>query len=600
MHYYNPLDKFCKSITGAVPENTDVTFRVKAYSDNCRLVIKNDYSEEKRYFQMKKNGDLFEITAKFECGLFWYCFDLGYGKFIGCGNGLEGEYTETPSSYQLSVYKGDYFTPDWLKGGIIYQIFPDRFCRGQKEKTVENGKVFRNDWFGTPVFMPNEHGKVVNNDFFGGDFQGVTEKLGYLKSLNVTAIYLNPVFKAYSNHRYDTGDYMSFDSLLGTEEDFKKLVSTADDLGIKIILDGVFNHTGDDSVYFNKYGNYSSVGAYQSKDSPYYNWFDFKNYPDNYSSWWGITTLPSVNKNNPDYIDFITGAGGVIEKYTATGIGGWRLDVVDELPDGFVKKIRDSVKRINKNAVIIGEVWEDASNKISYGVRREYFLGDELDSVMNYPLKNAILNYIMHGDCSVLRDTVKEQIDHYPKSVLDSLMNILSTHDTCRLLSAVGGVNIGGKSKKELSETYIAEYEYKNAVNRLKIASLLQYTLPGVPSIYYGDEAGMQGYCDPLNRRCFPWGKEDKEITEWFKKIGNVRTDYSAFVSGDFYEIYADGGVYAFKRCASGSEVFVAVNLSEDAVNIDFDGELLSLISDNSYNNGFKLNKNKFEVLIRI
>ncbi len=599
MHYYNPLNEFYKSITGAIPENAEITFRVKVNSDTCHLAYRNDGEVFFQYLEMKKKDDFFELTTKFVCGLYWYYFDLGYGKFIGCGVGLDGEYTEKPTEYQLSVFLGNYNTPNWIKGGIIYQIFPDRFCRFENNKTISENKILRDDWSATPFFLPNEKGKVLNNDFFGGDFKGIISKLDYLKSLGVTVIYLNPIFKAYSNHRYDTGDYMQFDELLGTEADFEELVSKANFLGIKIILDGVFNHVGDDSVYFNRYGNFNSIGAYQSKNSRYYSWFNFIDYPDDYSSWWGIMTLPAVNKYNSEYINYITGAYGVIEKYTKMGIGGWRLDVVDELHGGFVREIRNSVKRVNPDAIIIGEVWEDASNKIAYGVRREYFLGRELDSVMNYPLKNAILNFVMHGDVTILSQVVKEQIDHYPKCVLDSLMNILSTHDTYRLLSALSGVDTQKMTKSELADLFIEPNCYDSAVNRLKIASLLQYTLCGVPSLYYGDEVGMQGYTDPLNRRCFPWGNEDSNILEWYRKLGTIRSTFSAFSQGGFQEIAAYGGCYVFRRFDEESEVLIAIYLGENCLSLSFEGELYSLINDCFYSSSVTLEKNQFEILIK-
>ncbi len=597
MHYYNPLDKFCKSITGAVPENVDITFKVVSPSENCCFVVRKDGCDDCQYLKMIKNGDCFELTAKFSSGLFWYSFDLGCGKHIGCGEGLQGVCIDNPVPYQLSVYSYDFETPKWLKGGVIYQIFPDRFCRAEKNKQIAPNKVLRNDWGGVPVFEPNEKGEVVNNDFFGGDIKGIISKLDYLNELGVTVIYLNPIFEAFSNHRYDTGNYMAIDSLLGTEDDFKELIDKANDFGIKIILDGVFNHTGDDSIYFNKYGNYPSVGAYQSKKSQFYNWFTFTKFPNEYSSWWGIKTLPAVNKHNPEYINYITGDDGVLAKYIKMGIAGWRLDVVDELHSGFVREIRKAVKKVNKDAVIIGEVWEDASNKIAYGVRREYFLGNELDSVMNYPLKNAILNYAMHGDCSILVQTIKELIDHYPKQVLDCLMNILSTHDTYRLISALSGVKTIGKSKADLSKILLAVDDYDNAVNRVKIASLLQYSLPGVPSLYYGDEAGMQGYVDPLNRRCYPWGNEDCELINWYKKLGELRKRFSLFIAGDFDILYARHGGFVFKRFDENSELLIAINLGDNQLKLSFDGTLYSALNGKTFEKNVLLLKNQFEVL---
>lgn len=597
MVFYNPLDKFYKSILGAISTTDSITFRVKGNFDSVVFVFKNDKDDVFKKVCMEKISDYFCITFNFERGLYFYRFETDKG-IIGLGADFIGE-LNSDSWFQLTVFDVDYKVPSWLKGGVIYQIFPDRFCRGVKNKNIEEGKFLHDNWLDTPVYNPNEYGKVLNNDFFGGDFKGIKSKLSYLKDLGVNAIYLNPIFKAYSNHRYDTGDYMRIDSLLGSEEDFVDLIYQADLCGIKIILDGVFNHTGDDSLYFNKYGNYDSLGAFQDKNSPYFDWFNFIDYPNLYESWWGITTLPSTNKTNSAFVDFITGKNGVIEYYTKLGIGGWRLDVVDELPSFLVKKIRDAVKRNNPDTTIIGEVWEDASNKISYGVRREYFQGYELDSVMNYPLKNAILDYVKSGDCSVLKYIIKEQLDHYPKQVLDNLMNILSTHDTVRLITALYGQDMHGKSKDEMSKTFIPKENLALAKFRVKVASLLQYTLCGVPSLYYGDEIGMQGYADPLNRMCYPWGNEDLELLDWYKFLGALRKDYDAFVDGDFCEIFADKGCLLFSRKGKSSEILIAINIGSEDVLIEFDDVLTSALNGQTYLEKIQFKTNSFDVLFK-
>ncbi|MBE5754374.1 MAG: glycoside hydrolase family 13 protein [Clostridiales bacterium] len=597
--YYNPLDVFYKSHTGAVPFNKRLTIRVKGNFDSVVLLVQKDGETIDNRIDMLKDGDVFMCDIMLPIGLYFYCFDLGSGYFLGQNNNMQGEITSTPTRFQLSIFDSEFSVPSWLGGGIIYQIFPDRFNRVNKNSSVSSDKILHDNWDDMPIYEPNEKGQVVNNDFFGGDLQGIIEKLPYLEELGVSVIYLNPIFKAFSNHRYDTGDYMQIDELLGTAEDFKLLIKKANEHGIKIILDGVFNHTGDDSVYFNKYGKYDSIGAYNSKESKYYDWYNFKSYPNDYEAWWGIKVLPAVNESNADYVDFITGKNGVIEHYTKMGIGGWRLDVVDELPSSFVRNIRSAVKRNNKDAVLIGEVWEDASNKIAYGVRREYFLGKELDSVMNYPLKNAIINFVRNGDAKVLSFTVKEQIDHYPESVLNSLMNILSTHDTCRLITSLCGSDMSGKSKAEMSKTFISENDLAAAINKVKIASLLQFTLCGVPCIYYGDEAGMQGYIDPLNRRTYPWGKENKELISWYKFLGNIRKEYSCFAGGKFKEVYADNGAFIFERIDENAELLIAVNLSKEPLSLSFDGVLTDLISNKEFDGGVDLKENDYMILLK-
>lgn len=595
--YYNPLDKFYKSITGAVKENESLIFRVSGDFPACTLVIRKDGSFLDEFYPMQCQGDFFFKEISFSRGLYWYRFYVENGNYIGLSSNYVGELTDSPQGFQLTVYADYYTSPEWLNGGIIYQIFPDRFCVGNKDKYIEDGKLLHINWEDTPIFKPNASGQVVNNDFFGGDIKGIISKLDYLQELNVSAIYLNPVFKAFSNHRYDTGDYMQIDPLLGTEQDLSELIEKAKEKGIKIILDGVFNHTGDDSLYFNKYGNYPSLGAYQSENSPYKSWYKFINYPNEYESWWGISVLPAVDKTS-GFADFIAGENGVIEKYTKMGIGGWRLDVVDELPGSFVKKIRAATKRIDKNAIVIGEVWEDATNKISYGARREYFIGDELDSVMNYPLKEAILDFVLNKDCKNLEYVVKEQIDHYPSQSLNLLMNILATHDTFRLLSALCGFSVAGKTKEDMSNISIGGEEYKRAKNRLKTAVLLQYTLYGVPSVYYGDEAGMQGFTDPLNRKTYPWGKEDNDLINFYKLLGNIRTGNSAFKDGETKIICADGGLFAFLRTNEKSEAAIIINLSDKQKEFCFNGKLKDLLSGNVFENRVIINTNDKVVLV--
>lgn len=596
---FNPLDKFYKSVTGAVGENTQITFRVRS-SGSVVFVYEKDSDGLAVETEMLEKDGFFSCTLKFAPGLYFYYFKRKDGKFISRSGTDSAKITDSlESKFQLTVYSDNFSVPKWLKGGVIYQIFPDRFNSSGENLSDYRDRFIHNDKSDTPFFLPDDNGKVRNTDFFGGDLKGITQKTDYLKELGVTAIYLNPVFDACSNHRYDTGDYMKIDRFLGTIDDLKELIRVADENGIKIILDGVFNHTGDDSRYFNKYGRYDCVGAYQSKDSPYYKWYKFINYPDLYESWWGVDVLPATDKNNADFINFITGDNGVLERYLKLGIGGWRLDVVDELPDGFVKKIRERVKKINPDAVIIGEVWEDASNKISYGVRREYFQGAELDSVMNYPLKDAIIDYVKSGNSRGIYDTVTEQIDHYPKIVLDGLMNILATHDTFRLLSALGDIDVSRYSKSEMSETFLCGDSLSVAIDRLKRAVLLQYTLYGVPSVYYGDEAGMQGYRDPLNRKYFDWNNINNGIRDFYVALGKIRSEFSCFKDGDTRVLYAEYGLFVFTRKNSDCEVLVAVNAGDGEFYLDFDGVLTDVLTDRAYKSRVNLNKGGYGIFIK-
>ncbi len=467
-------------------------------------------------------------------------------------------------SYELLIYAKNYKTPEWIKGGIIYHIFVDRFYR-EKILNKKNNTIIRK-WEEIPNYLPDENGEIQNNDFFGGNLEGIKKKLPYLADLGVNMLYLSPIFEAYSNHKYDVGDYFKIDPMFGDEEDLISLCKEAEKLGIGIILDGVFSHTGADSVYFNKYGNYNCLGAYQSKDSAYYNWYTFNNLDDDYLSWWGIKTLPTINKGNEDFIDFITGDNGVLRYWQKAGVKGWRLDVADELPNEFLERLRKAVKEQDSEVYIVGEVWEYGSNKISYGKLKEYFCGMQLDSVMNYPLKDAIIDYIKNKDCTSLYETMNFIVENYPTCTVNSLMNILGTHDTIRILTVLGITDVP-LSKDEKSIYTLNEKELKRGISLLKIASLLQFTLPGIPCIYYGDEAGMEGFEDPFNRRCFPWGNENIELIEHYKYLSDLRKN-KVFLDGKYKCIIHDAGVFVFERYSESNRIIIAVNMSSKTITL--------------------------------
>ncbi len=609
--YFNPLDATCKSITGGVREKEELQLNIYAYEEegehkqeqtitysDAFLLLCKDGETEKAY-PMQKTDFGWSITFSIDkIGLYYYSFALLDG-YLSEGKGLNGVFSyQKGKYYQLLVSTADYSTPEWFKGGTMYQIFPDRF---HKKGTMPDitGRVARK-WGETPYFRPNENGKVLNNDFFGGNFKGIEEKLGYLADLGVTTVYLNPIFLAASNHRYDTSDYKTIDPMLGTEEDFASLIKTGKKYGISFILDGVFNHTGDDSVYFNKYGRFSSVGAFQSKKSPYFDWYTFKKYPNQYESWWGIDILPSVNENSQSYQDFLFEKGGVLDKWLGFGIGGYRLDVADELPDFFLKKLRKSVKTSNPNAVIIGEVWEDASNKIAYQVRREYLQGLELDSVMNYPLKNAIISYLNTGKAEILSETIRILVDHYPKETLDSLMNILGTHDTARVLTVLGGNTCKTKEEMANPSNKLSDFERQNAIKKLEKGAVLQFFLPGVPCVYYGDENGQEGYIDPFCRGCFDWSHIDP-LQEHYKKLGNIRKTYqNVLKDGKFDEIYAGRGLFAFQRENEFGCIYCFVNNSSEKFLWKSDVPMKNLWTNEIIQNNFSIDGNSFGIYVRM
>ncbi len=603
--YYSPLDPECKSVIGALTVSSKLILNI--YKKNsgeenvsaalCSLLLFED-GKQIEEFPMKETSYGYTLSLKInQVGLYFYCFRLGM-EYLSCGQMRTGILLKQPRFWQLTVCEQGFQTPDWFKGGIMYQIFPDRFFKSGHIDVADH-KILRSDWGGQPNFRPNEFGKVLNNDFFGGNFKGICEKLDYIKQFGVNTIYFNPIFEAYSNHRYDTGDYMKIDPLLGTVEDFDKLIEEGKNRGIRIVLDGVFNHTGDDSRYFNKYGRYDNSGAYQSKDSPYSDWFHFRSFPDSYDSWWGIETLPAVNERSESYQNFVFGENGVLKTWLRHGIGGYRLDVADELPDFFLQKLRTAVKDENKDALIIGEVWEDASNKIAYSERRRYLQGNQLDSVMNYPLKDAIINFVLTGRTAQLRETIAMLIDNYPKIVLDSLMNILGTHDTPRILTVLSKRYC--TNKEEMARLVLSREEREIAKQRLKYAVLLQYTLPGVPCIYYGDEIGMEGYSDPFCRGCFTWNFIDEDLSAYYRKLGEIREKQlkSIFTEGVYREIFADDACLIFERKSDAGVVYVYVNPSSNLYNIEFEGKFRECLTDEIVENKFICKAYSCGILVR-
>ena len=624
--YFNPLDIACKSVIGGIKQGEELQLNLfllrKAkgtccnipnynfktpQEEECMAPFQNAFlrinrdGEEADLFEMRKTEFGWNISLQIqEIGLYHYSFYIVNEGNVSCGDMEMGYISEDAQGFQLTVSSTDYKTPDWFKGGVMYQIFPDRFHKHGTMPDIK-GRIQRKDWGGLPSYKPNEYGKVLNNDFFGGNLQGIKEKLPYLKSLGITTIYLNPIFEAASNHRYDTSDYMKIDPFLGNETDFKDLVETAKNAGISVILDGVFNHTGDNSVYFNKYGNYPSVGAYQSKNSPYYSWYSFQEFPEKYSSWWGIDILPEVNEQSKEYQEFIFGENGVLKKWLSFGIGGYRLDVADELPDFFLKGLRKSVKESNPDAIIIGEVWEDASNKIAYSERREYLQGYELDSVMNYPLKEAIIQYIKTENAAELLRVVRTLINHYPKETMDSLMNILGTHDTARILTVLGGIYCKNKDEMALPSAYLSQKDKGIAIEKLKMAAILQYTLPGVPCLYYGDENGMEGHIDPFCRQCFDWERQNKELFEFFAKLGDIRqTNRAVFKNGNFEVLYIKDGFILYKREIKNDCIYICVNNSSKKELLDLTDKYQSCINDKIFEDKFVVEKYSFEIFKKV
>ncbi len=534
--------------------------------------------------------DTAALCPQKENGLFYYEFLFLRGMntlFTDTCNYVDFSLKEhSAGRFLLLIYTSDYKTPEWFKGRTMYHIFVDRFCRGEGEIGQRDDIIMNEDWEnGIPQFAKKQGDPLPNNMFFGGNLWGVAEKLDYLKSLGVGVIYLSPIFTAYSNHKYDTGDYLSVDPMFGGDAAFENLIKKAKEKDIYIILDGVFNHTGDDSLYFDRYGRYGNVGAYSNPASPYRNWFRFKEYPNKYESWWGIDIMPRLNHTVESCRKFFTGKDGVAHKYIKMGIGGWRLDVADELSDEFLDEWRETVKKSsNGEGIIIGEVWENAAEKIAYSSRRRYFRGKQLDSVMNYPVRNGILSFLVDKDAAFLADVLKSIYASYPKCACDSLMNLLGTHDTERILTLLGeGHNdLSCVSNTELSTRVLSEADRKRAVSMLMLASAIQYTVYGVPSLFYGDEAGIEGYHDPFCRKTYPWGRECDELVEHYRKLGRIREEHGVFADGDFTVDYAEGGVIAYTRANDDERISIIINVNEFEVAYEHVAGI-NLLTDEKY-----------------
>lgn len=543
-----------------------------------------------RFLDFEPDADLFSVNISLEdiclprkSGLFYHSFalDTPYGRLYTCTDGgLVSDYNSI-DRMQLTVYEKDFKTPSRFFGGMMYQIFPDRFSYGDKKLQPGKGKILNDDWGnGIPQFAEVPGGEVENNMFFGGNLWGVADRLDYIKSLGVDVIYLCPIFEAASNHHYDTGDYLKIDSLLGGEDAFVHLLSEMKSRGMKLILDGVFNHTGDDSRYFNRRGNYPPEGACDSVDSPYYNWYSFDSYPDSYKCWWGVKILPAVKSDEPSYLSFICGEDGVVRHYLKMGIDGWRLDVADELSDRFLTELRSAAKSEAEDSLIIGEVWEDASNKTAYNRRRQYFRGGQLDSVMNYPLKDALISFILDGNSAGLANTSELIWKHYPPQVNHVLMNFLGTHDTERILTVLSQAGCSEMTNRQLSQFRLPDDLRKTASERLKSAFALLAAFPGIPCIYYGDEIGMEGGRDPFNRMPMPVGKIDGNITPFISRIGAIRRSEPLFADGGF-RVCCSGekGYFAFEREGIGEKIFIAANFTGKDRLLEFEECPIALIS---------------------
>ena len=573
---FDSRSESCKKPYGAVPCGTAVSYTVRPLRregwSRCVLVTQREFSGQTAELELPctgQDGDRNRFSGIFsapaEPELVWYWFRLfreDGSSILLDRSGYHGG--ENVQSWQLTVYE-ESSTPAWFGCGVVYQIFPDRFCRLELPDPagMVGSRTIHENWSDLPDWRPDAQGEVRNCDFFGGSLQGILSKLDDLADFGVTVLYLNPVFESASNHRYNTADYRAIDPMLGTEDDFHHLCQEAKRRGIRVILDGVFNHTGSQSRYFNADGFYSDTGAAQSPDSPYYHWYSFHPWPADYDAWWGIRTLPAVREDAPDYRDFIIrGQDSVVRHWLRAGASGWRLDVADELPDDFIGEIRTAMEETAPDSFLLGEVWEDATTKIAYSMRRRYLLGQELHGVMNYPFRTALIAYLLGGDADEFRETLESLRENYPPHAFYSLMNFLSTHDTPRILTVLGADHVPG-SKEERAVFRLSPARRQLGLKRLRLAALVLFTFPGAPTVYYGDEAGMEGWEDPFNRAGYPWGQEDSELKSFFSSLVHLRREQPALQTGHLHWRWTAGSLLVFARELDGQLLTTVVNAAD-------------------------------------
>ena len=575
---YDPRCILCKDPFGAVTCSTAVTYRCRPLSaegfTHCAIVLRREFAgceESHELTCVGPEGDrtLFSLVlpAPAEPELVWYHFRLWREDGSGCDLDRTGYRSDGGSDpWQLTVYR-ESRTPSWFGAGVTYQIFPDRFHKvtpPQPEGLIGD-RYIQENWDDIPEWRPDPDGEIRNRNFFGGQLAGITAKLDQLRDMGVSTLYLCPIFESASNHRYNTADYSKIDPFLGTEEDFKTLCAQAKERGIRVILDGVFNHTGSQSIYFNADGFYPTVGAAQSPDSPYSDWFSFHPWPDDYDAWWGIRTLPAVREDAASYVDYIIGGkNSIIRRWLRAGASGWRLDVADELPDWFIEKAREAVEDTEADGLLIGEVWEDASNKIAYSQRRRYLLGNELHGVMNYPFRTALLTYLKGGDAAGFMESMETLRENYPPEAFYANMNFLGTHDTARILTVLGA-DEAPASKEERASFHLSPAQRERGTALLRLAALTLFTFPGVPTVYYGDEAGMEGWEDPFNRGTYPWDRENTAIRDHFALLGNLRKQRSSLRRGGIRWLEARGRLLAFARESAGERSVTVLNAGDTA-----------------------------------
>ena len=580
--YFDSRNTLFRSPFGAVPAGTRVTLRM-GILDGCIMSyprLRVDHGEDTQIYPMtallKKEGDYHLVESSFTpetTGQYWFTFEAetSDGQMLVLGDdplrlGTEGILTEPQNrtGFLLTAFEPDFEVPEWFRGTVMYQIFPDRFYRS-RGKAYPVYPRMHEDWNEEVAVTPLPGQKhYVADDFFGGNLKGIEEKLSYLAYLGVHVIYLNPSFLSCSNHRYNTSDYTMIDPLLGDLEDFTHLCAEAKKREIRIILDGVFSHTGNYSRYFNADGRFPDLGAVQSKDSPYYSWYRFEEWPRKYECWWGDASLPNVEETDPGYRVYMLGENGIVRRWIRAGASGFRLDVADELPDLFLDELYRAVKAENPEAVVIGEVWENAARKFSQNTLRSYVHGRQMHSVMNYPYRRVLLDFLT-GACGPeeVRDEIGLILQDYPEPVQYALMNLTGSHDVPRALSLLCGLDENGVPREERGMLEPDEKTRRTGLEKLRLLIAALAFLPGNLCIYYGDETGMTGMSDPFCRRPFPWGHLDEKLVEDVHRIIQIRNGEGALRRGTLRFLDLGEDLLAFVRKWEEEEILVVINRGE-------------------------------------
>ena len=548
----------------------NVKFAVSVYNQK-RVYQLNYLKSENDYAIFEVNV---EITKTAIC----------YYYFSFYANGIFSYYKKSNITGNNSITKEEYWklsvgfnVPEWAKGANMYHIFVDRFYKSSKNILLPMPRrTIHENWNEPPILGPDENG-IWNADFYGGDLIGIKEKIPYLKSLSIDIIYLSPICLSQSNHRYDTADYENVDPYVGTNEDLKDLCDELHKNGMKLILDAVFNHTGDDSKYFNKLGTYPTVGAYQSQDSPFFDfyvrrWFQGE---QDFSYWWGLENLPECDSNSNHWREYIFGENGVIDKWFALGIDGLRLDVADCLSDEFIEGIVSAVKRNKKDGLVIGEVWKNPMR-----MNRSYISsGKGMHSVMNYLLVDALIRYYKYTDISKLDNTIQEIMNEYPEGTIQTMMNFTSTHDISRLIEFFStnsfqeygewswdllNSDLGWISSHKLTP---CEYDYGKITLKSYITVLAFF--PGIFSIFYGDEVGHEGIGNLANRGPFPWHSADFDLLQFFQKICFIRKKETFLKTADLKILELNANYISYERYDGENSIIVIASRTHHVVNLD-------------------------------